>query len=90
MRNTTAFRWFVLAVANAGLWCMLGFYQTSSAAPQPIAKPPRAIGQPLADSVRLQSEMLGELKAIRRLLEQQNKLLQAGRHVEADGSSTTR
>ncbi len=57
--------------------CVLGFYQTTAAAPKPTAKPPRAIGQPLADLVRLQSETVKELRAIRVLLEKQNQTLQA-------------
>ena len=57
--------------------CVLGFYQTTAAAPKPTAKPPRAIGQPLADLVRLQSETVQELRAIRVLLEKQNQTLKA-------------
>ena len=55
--------------------CVLGFYQTTDAAPKPTAKPPRAIGQPLADLVRLQTETVQELRAIRQLLEKQDRVL---------------
>lgn len=68
-------RGIVGGVAIAVFCYVLGFYQQTSAAPRPVEKPARAIGQPLADAVRLQSEMLNELKAIRSLLEKQNALL---------------
>ncbi len=68
----------VLALWIAVCCCVLGFYQTTAAAPKPTAKPPRAIGQPLADLVRLQSETLRELQAIRGLMEKQNKILERG------------
>ena len=69
----------VLALWIAVCCCVLGFYQTTTAAPKPTVKPPRAIGQPLADLVRLQSETLRELQAIRGLMEKQNKILERGR-----------
>ena len=68
----------VLALCTAVCCCALGFYQTTAAAPKPTVKPPRAIGQPLADLVRLQSETLRELQAIRGLMEKQNKILERG------------
>ncbi len=66
----------VLALWTVVCCCVLGFYQTTAAAPKPTVKPPRAIGQPLADLVRLQSETLRELQAIRGLMEKQNKILE--------------
>jgi hypothetical protein len=70
-------RWRTRAAIFAVCCCVLGFYQTTTAAPKPTAKPPRAIGQPLADLVRLQTETVQELRAIRGLLEKQNRVLQA-------------
>ncbi len=65
---------------------VLGFYQTSAAAPPKVVKPPRAIGQPLADLVRLQSETLHELRAMRALLQKQNELLQRNAPSSGDGA----
>ncbi len=73
----------VLALWIAVCCCVLGFYQTTVAAPKPTVKPPRAIGQPLADLVRLQSETLRELQAIRGLMEKQNKIL---KHIARSGN----
>ena len=78
MANHVSRRAAVLALCTAVCCCVLGFYQTTAAAPKPTAKPPRAIGQPLADLVRLQSETLRELQAIRGLMEKQNKILERG------------
>ena len=77
----------VLALWTAVCCCVLSFYQTTAAAPKPTAKPPRAIGQPLADLVRLQSQTLRELQAIRGLMEKQNKILErSGRSGNQDDS----
>jgi len=80
MAKHVSSRTAVLALWAAVCCCVLGFYQTTEAAPKPTAKPPRAIGQPLADLVRLQSETLRELQAIRGLMEKQNKILERSGH----------
>jgi len=87
MAKRASGRWATLAVFTAVCCYVLIFYQTTDAAPKPTAKPPRAIGLPLADLVRLQNETVRELQAIRTLIEKQNKLLQgSGRTATQDNS----
>ena len=71
--------WALLLIANAMMWGMLGFYQSSSAAP-------RGTREPFANSVAQRAEMITQLKAIsaelknvRTQLKQQNELLQSGK-----------
>ena len=72
MQRIFSNRWIVLIVANVLFCSMLSFYQTSSAAP------PIGPGEPFANAVEQRAEMVTQLKAIRRLLEEQNTLLRSG------------
>jgi len=63
--------WILLIVANVLFCCVLSFYQASDAAPPK----PR---EPFANAVEQRMEMIGELKAIRGLLKEQNALLRSG------------
>jgi hypothetical protein len=65
-------RWTWLIVANVLLFCVLGFYWSSDAAP-PKAK------QPFANSVEQRMEMIKELREIKVLLKEQNALLRSGK-----------
>lgn len=71
MRRIFGTHWIVLVVANVLFCCMLSFYQTSNAAP-------RGVGEPFANAVGQRGEMITQLKAIKKLLEQQNALLRSG------------
>ena len=71
MQRIFSSRLIVLVVANVLFCCMLSFYQTSDAAPQ-------GAGEPFANSVEQRGEMINHLKAIQRLLEDQNALLRSG------------
>ncbi len=64
-------RWIVLLAASVISSCVLGFYQTTNAAPK--GNPP-----PFANSVEQRLEMVEVLKEIRDLLKEQNALLRAG------------
>jgi hypothetical protein len=65
-------RWALLLGANVLVWCMLGFYGTTGAAPQG--------GQPpFANAVEQRAEMVKELQEINALLKEQNALLRSGR-----------
>ena len=79
MKFRTLTPWALLLVANAMMWGMLGFYQSSSAAP-------RGTREPFANSVAQRAEMIAQLKAIsaelqnvRTQIKQQNELLQSGK-----------
>jgi hypothetical protein len=79
MSRRLPLRWVLLIVANVSLVCMLGFYRSTSAAPQTSR-------QPFANSVQQRAEMIEQLKAIstemqklRAELRAQNTLLQSGR-----------
>ncbi|MCA9268445.1 MAG: hypothetical protein KDA41_08235 [Planctomycetales bacterium] len=65
-------RWAMLIAANAMLWCVLGFYGTSGAAPKPAP-------QPFANATEQRASMIGELQEIRALLKEQNALLRSGK-----------
>ncbi len=86
MSKQTVGRGITLALVVVVFCYVLGFYQQTDAAPRPVQKAPRAIGQPLADAVRLQTDMLQELKAIRGLLEKQNELLKQSPDHSTDKS----
>jgi hypothetical protein len=64
--------WALLLAGNALCYCVLSFYQTSTAAPP-------GGNLPFANSVEQRYEMLDELKEIRSLLKEQNALLQSGK-----------
>jgi hypothetical protein len=70
MRSRTA--WALLIAANALCYCVLGFYQTTTAA-VPKGNPP-----PFANAVQQRMEMIGHLKEIKELLKEQNALLRSG------------
>jgi hypothetical protein len=63
--------WTLLVVANVLFCCVLSFYRTTDAAPPK----PR---QPFANSVEQRMKMIEELRAIRDLLKEQNKMLRSG------------
>lgn len=65
--------WRLLIVVNVLFFCVLGFYQTSRAAPKKDAQPP------FANSVGQRQEIIEQLKEVNRQLRQQNALLQNGR-----------
>jgi hypothetical protein len=65
-------KWALLIGANALIYCVLSFYQSSPAAP---ANPKL----PFANSVEQRMEMVGELREIKQLLQEQNKLLSQGK-----------
>ena len=71
--------WVLLLIANIAMWGMLGFHNSSSAAP-------RGAREPFANAVAQRAEMIAELKAIsaelrnvRTQLKQQGELLQSGK-----------
>ena len=64
--------WALLIAANALIYYVLSFYQSSPAAPPN----PRL---PFANSVEQRFEMVGELREIKELLKEQNKLLRDGK-----------
>ena len=66
------FRWAMLLVANAVLWCVLGFDRSSTAAPQ-------GGKQPFANAVEQRGEMVRQLREINSLLKEQNALLRSGK-----------
>lgn len=59
-------------VAVVATWCVLSFYQSSSAQQ-------RGPGQPFANSVEQRAEMITHLKSIEQLLIEQNALLRSGK-----------
>lgn len=79
-------RWAVLLTVNVGLWCVLGFYGSSAAAPQR--------GQaPFANAVEQRAEMVRQLREMNALLKEQNALLRGGKlqvTVTTAGSSTAK
>lgn len=63
-------RVMTLLAANALAVCMLGFYSTTTAAPQ---------GQPpFIDAAEQRAEMVQQLREIKELLKEQNSLLRSG------------
>ena len=64
-------RWSLLLAANAVLWCVLGFYQATSAAPQR--------GQPLANPAAQRADTNRRLAEIAALIKEQNALLRSGK-----------
>jgi hypothetical protein len=61
-------RWSLFVAANVVVWCVLSFYQASSAAP--------GAGQlPFANSVDQRQQVIRELQEIKALLKEQNALL---------------
>ena len=71
--------WALLLIVNVAMWCVLGFYGSSTAAS-------KASREPFANSVAQRAEMIVQLKAIRAELQnvrtqikQQNELLQSGK-----------
>ena len=64
------FRWAALLSANLLLWGVLGFYESSSAAP-PGGQPP------FANAVEQRHEIIRELQQIKTLLQEQVQLLRA-------------
>lgn len=63
--------WAVLIAANVLFYCVLSFYQTSSAAPQPTRLP-------FANAVEQRIETVKLLNEIKELLKEQNALLRSG------------
>ena len=68
----TRLGWVVLLVANVALLAVLGLYQG------PAAAQPPAGTLPFANAVEQRMEIVRELQAIRKLLEEQNTLLRSG------------
>jgi len=64
-------RWAVLICANALLWCVLGFHQTSTAAP-------KENNEPFANAVAQRAEMISLLKEISAEVKAQHALMQSG------------
>ena len=69
--NRKHLSWTLLILANVLAFGVLGFYQTSGAAPQ--TSPP-----PFQNAVEQRQEMIRELKEITALLKEQNALLRDG------------
>ncbi len=67
--------WAMLIGVNVLVWCVLGFYGTSGAAPQ-------GDRQPFNNAVEQRNEMIRELSEIKALLKEQNALLRA--QIERD------
>ena len=67
--------WIVLIVANVLCYCVLSFYQTSSAAQRGSTTPAK---QPFANSVQQRNEMITLLRDIKGLLREQNAFLRSG------------
>ena len=62
--------WALLLAANVLGYCMLSFYQTTTAAAPP--------GPSFPNSTELRVEMIDQLKEIKDLLKEQNALLRSG------------
>jgi hypothetical protein len=62
--------WALLLAANVLGYCMLSFYQTTTAA--------TPAGGPFPNSTELRVEMIDQLKEIKDLLKEQNALLRSG------------
>jgi hypothetical protein len=62
--------WALLLAANVLGYCMLSFYQTTTAATPP--------GPSFPNSAELRVEMIDQLKEIKDLLKEQNALLRSG------------
>ena len=60
--------WGIAALAGLALVGMLGFYGP----PRAVSQPPR---MPFSNAVEQRSNMIQELRQIRRLLEEQNRIL---------------
>jgi hypothetical protein len=60
----------MILIVNVLGYCVLSFYQASTAAPP--------ANMPFANSIEQRLEMLQELKEIKELLKQQNVLLRSG------------
>ena len=81
MRNISSIRWSLLGIVFVVVGGVLGFYGNSGAAPpQP----------PFVDAGEQRAEMLRELRAIRDLLQEQNKLLKAGQTKTDDTKNKTK
>ena len=65
--------WILLIVANVLFCCVLGFYETTDAAPPKVKAK-----QPFANAVEQRMEMIKQLKEINDLLKEQNALLRSG------------
>ena len=71
MKRRNGFRLAVAAVLIVAGLCVLGLYETSSAAP-------RGDNEPFANSVEQRAEMIVQLREISALLKEQNALLKSG------------
>ena len=65
-------RWITTGLAIAVCCCVLSFYQATASA----QRSPNPAKPPFASSVEQRVETVNELKAIRDLLKEQNRLLQ--------------
>jgi hypothetical protein len=65
--------WALLLAANFACWGVLGFYETTDAAPRSDAGKP-----PFANSVEQRFQMIQELQEIKQLLREQNALFRSG------------
>ena len=61
----------VLITANVLLWCVLGFYETGTAAP-------KESNEPFANSIVQRNEIISQLKEVVAELKAQRALLQSG------------
>lgn len=68
----TRLRWTLLVTGNVLAWCVLGLYQTGTAAP---GKTP----EPFANAVQQRAMMVQELQKLNSQLAEQNALLRSGK-----------
>ncbi len=83
MNRGNFIRFSTLLVVNVVSLCVLSFYQTGTAAPQPG-------NQPFANAVEQRFEMITQLREISALLKEQNALLRSGRLQVVVTSDKTR
>jgi len=77
-------RWALLLTANVAMWCVLSFYESTTAAP-------KGARQPFANAVEQRAEMVRQLEDITALLKEQNALLRGGKlQVNVTSSDASR
>lgn len=66
-------RWALLIAANAAAWCVLSFFQTTTAAPPPAER------FQFGNAIEQRQEIINQLKELNAAVKEQNAMLRSGR-----------
>ena len=66
-------RWALLVAGNVAAWCVLSFFQTTTAAPPPAER------YQFGNAIEQRQEIINQLKELNASVKEQNALLRGGR-----------